>query len=301
LERLAEADFQLCLFDPEGDYGAFDAVTFGDAETPVAPEAVLAAVRKLGTNVAVNLLGSSIEDRPAVLASLLPAVLDIRAKYGRPHWILVDEAHHMLPRGRDAGDGVNLDAQTPTIFVTVHPDTLATGALRSLGTVLLIGRESLELIEVLSRTLDQPCPPLPERGPEVGEAIWWDCHGGRPPALIAVGKPKGDVRRHTRKYAEGTLGADRSFFFRGKEAALKIRAQNLSMFLQVGDGVDPETYLFHLKNGDFANWMRTSIKDDGLADEVAAVAANDGIAVDEIRALVRSAIETRYTAPASQP
>jgi HAD superfamily hydrolase (TIGR01484 family) len=300
LERLAEADFQLCLFDPEGDYGAFDAVTFGDAETPVAPESVLAAVRKLGTNVAVNLLGSSVEDRPAVLASLLPAVLDIRAKYGRPHWILVDEAHHVLPRGRDAGDGANLDAQMPTIFVTVHPDTLATGALRSLGTVLLIGRESLGLIEVLSRTLDQPCPPLPTRGPEVGEAIWWDRRGGTP-ALIAVGKPKGDVRRHTRKYAEGTLGEDRSFFFRGKDAALRIRAQNLSMFLQVGDGVDPDTYLFHLKNGDFAAWMRTSIKDDGLADEVAAVAANDGIAVDEIRALVRSAIETRYTAPAAPP
>ncbi len=301
LERLAEADFQLCLFDPEGDYGAFDAVTFGDADTPVSPDAVLDAVRKLGTNVTVNLLGSGIEDRPGVLASLLPAVLDIRAKYGRPHWILIDEAHHMLPRGRDAGDGLNLDAQVPTIFVTVHPDTLATGALRSVGTVLLIGRESLGLIAVLARAFGRPCPPLPERGPEVGEAVYWDCRGEAPPVLVAVGKPKGDVKRHTRKYAEGTLGEDRSFFFRGPDGALKIRAQNLSMFLQVGDGVDRDTYLFHLRNGDFETWMRTSIKDDELADEVAAVAANEGIDVDEVRALVRSAVETRYTAPATPP
>ena len=58
LERLAAADFQLCLFDPEGDYGNFnEAVTFGDADTPVAPDTVLDAVRKLGTNVTVNLLG----------------------------------------------------------------------------------------------------------------------------------------------------------------------------------------------------------------------------------------------------
>lgn len=301
LERLAEAEFQLCLFDPEGDYGAFDAVTFGDADTPVSPDAVLAAVRKLGTNVAVNLLGSGVEDRPGVLASLLPAVLDIRAKYGRPHWILIDEAHHMLPRGRDAGDGLNLDAQVPTIFITVHPDTLATGALRSVGTVLLIGRDSLGLIDVLARAFGRPCPPLPERGPEVGEAVYWDCRSDAPPALVAVGKPKGDVKRHTRKYAEGTLGEDRSFFFRGPDAVLKIRAQNLSMFLQVGDGVDRDTYLFHLRNGDFETWMRTSIKDDELADEVAAVAANEGIDVDEVRALVRSAVETRYTAPATPP
>jgi len=109
LERLAADGFQLCLFDPEGDYGAFaDAVTFGDAATPVAPEPVLNAVRKLGTNVTVNLLGSNIEERPDVVAGLLPAVLDIRAKYGRPHWILVDEAHHVLPRGRDAGGGAAL-------------------------------------------------------------------------------------------------------------------------------------------------------------------------------------------------
>lgn len=97
------------------------------------------------------------------------------------------------------------------------------------------------------------------------------------------------------------MGEDRSFFFRGPEAALKIRAQNLSMFLQVGDGVDPDTYLFHLRNGDFERWMRTSIKDDGLADEVATVAANDGLPLGETRALVRSAVETRYTAPATAP
>ena len=91
--------------------------------------------------------------------------------------------------------------------------------------------------------------------------------------LIRVEKPKGAVKRHTRKYAR-TLGEDRSFFFRGPDGKLNIRAHNLALFLQIGEGVDPETYLFHLRNGDFAEWMRTSIKDEDLADEVANVAAN---------------------------
>jgi hypothetical protein len=121
LERLAAEKFQLCIFDPEGDYGNFaEAVTFGDADTPVSTDTVLSAIQKLGTNVTVNLLGSSVEDRPAVLASLLPPVLNIRMKYGRPHWILIDEAHHMLPRGRDAGDSVNLDAQVPIIYINIQ-------------------------------------------------------------------------------------------------------------------------------------------------------------------------------------
>ena len=300
LERLASAGFQICLFDPEGDYGEFtEAVTFGDTHSPVTPDSVLDAVRKLGTNVAVNLLGSSVEDRPDVLASLLPAVLDIRAKYGRPHWILIDEAHHVLPRGRDAGDGANLDSQVPTIFVTVHPDTLATGPLRSVGVVLIIGRDSVGLIETLSRTLGRPCPPLPPRGPEVGEAIYWACQTEEPPVLIRVGKPKNALKRHTRKYAEGKLGEDRSFFFRGPDEALNIRAQNLSMFLQIGEGVDPQTYLHHLRQGDFETWLRTAVKDDDLADEVANVAANEDLDLTETRALIRSAVEQRYTAPAT--
>ena len=205
----------------------------------------------------------------------------------------------MLPRGRDAGDGVNLDSQMPTIFFSLDTETIESLALRSVGTVLLIGRNSLDLIDVLSRALGRPCPPLPDRGPEVGEAVYWECRGDDPPVLLAVGKPKGDVKRHTRKYAEGTLGTDRSFFFRGPSATQNIRAQNLSMFLQVGDGVDRDSYLFHLRNGDFETWMRTSIKDEELADDVANIAANEGLDLDEARKLVRTAIEGRYTAPAT--
>lgn len=301
LERLAAAKFQICVFDPEGDYGGFgEAVTFGDANTIVSPDQVIDAVRKLGTNVSVNLLGSSVEDRPAMLANLLPAVLDIRAKYGRPHWILIDEAHHMLPRGGDAGAGLSLEAQAPTIFVTVHPDTLAMDALRTVGVVLIIGRDSLNLIEALSASFGRDCPTLPERGPEPGEAIYWDRRSKQPPALIRTEKPRGAVKRHVRKYAQGTLGEDRSFFFKGPAGRLNIRAHNLQMFLDIGDGVDVDTYRFHLANGDFASWMRTSIKDEELADETAAIAARDGLDVDEARRLVRAAVERRYTAPANE-
>ena len=299
LERLAAADFQLCLFDPEGDYGNFaGAVTFGDAKTTVSVDAVLDAVGKARTNVVVNLLGSGVEDRPQVFASLFPAVQDIRAKYGRPHWILVDEAHHMLPRGGDAG-GVKLDAQCPTIFVTVHPDTLATEALRNVGVVLIIGRDGLDLIETLSGDFGRPCPVLPDRGPDVGEAIYWACRTDEAPVLVRVQPPQNDVKRHTRKYAQGTLGEDRSFYFKGEDGRLNIRAHNLAMFIEIGDGVDPETYLFHLRNGDFANWIRACIKDDDLADEISNVSANERLAVVEARSLVRAAIQQRYTAPAT--
>ena len=50
--------------------------------------------------------------------------------------------------------------------------------------------------------------------------------------------PKSERSRHGRKYAEGNLGPDRSFRFRGPEGKLDLKAQNLTIFLQMADGVD---------------------------------------------------------------
>jgi hypothetical protein len=56
-------------------------------------------------------------------------------------------------------------------------------------------------------------------------------------------------RRHVRKYSAGELTEEQSFYFRGPEGKLKIRAQNLALFLQLGEGVDEETWLHHFARG----------------------------------------------------
>ena len=110
--------------------------------------------------------------------------------------------------------------------------------------------------------------------------------------------PHFERRRHVRKYAAGELGPDKSFFFRGPDAKLNLRAQNLQMFLQVADGVDDETWLYHLRRGDYARWFREAIKDDGLADEAAGLETGEGVDPAVSRSRVRAAIESRYTAAA---
>jgi len=42
--------------------------------------------------------------------------------------------------------------------------------------------------------------------------------------------------------AEGKLGDDKAFFFRGPEGKLRLRATNLIMFLEMADGVDDATW-----------------------------------------------------------
>jgi hypothetical protein len=116
---------------------------------------------------------------------------------------------------------------------------------------------------------------------------------------VTVEKPRQARRRHTRKYAEGNLAEDKSFYFSGPNGALKLRAQNLTIFLQIGDGVDDETWLHHLRSGDFSEWFRNAIKDEELAREVEQCEKDEGLDAARSRACVREAVERRYTAPAS--
>ena len=37
------------------------------------------------------------------------------------------------------------------------------------------------------------------------------------------------------------------------------------MFCQIAAGIDDDTWLFHLRRGDYSNWLRIVIKDDELA------------------------------------
>jgi hypothetical protein len=92
-----------------------------------------------------------------------------------------------------------------------------------------------------------------------------------------------------------------SFYFRGPEHKLKLRAHNLQFFIQIAEGVDGETWLYHLRRGDYEQWFREAIKDDGLAAACAGIARDESLSADESRERLREEIEKRYTRPERQP
>jgi hypothetical protein len=109
---------------------------------------------------------------------------------------------------------------------------------------------------------------------------------------------RAERRRHLRKYAEGELPEDRSFYFRGPENKLNLRAHNLILFMDLADGVDDETWLFHLRQGEISQWLRRAIKDETLAAQAAAIERNQQLDANAARRRMRELIEATYTLPA---
>jgi HAD superfamily hydrolase (TIGR01484 family) len=297
LERLAEKRFQYCVIDPEGDYeGTVEAISIGSASQAPDSGSVMELLRKTGNNVIVNLLGVKLADRPSFLADLLPNILGLRVRTGRPHFVVVDEAHHMLPASWDPGGAVLPAELKGFLFITVHPDRLAVRVLNCVDRIIVVGAEPYSSLGAFCTALGLSAP-AGEVVLEQGEAVTLT-PTERDPQRAMVIPGSGQRRRHLRKYSEGRLGDDKSFFFRGSDQRLNLRAQNLTMFVELADGVDGDTWQWHRERGDYSRWIADAIKDSELAAEVTDIECGSA-PHSEARRLLREAIGRRYTLPAT--
>jgi phosphoglycolate phosphatase (TIGR01487 family) len=298
IEGMIAGGFQVCVFDPEGDYSSLrSAVAIGDAKAPPRLSKMLKGLDAPEKSLVVNMLAVSVEDRPSAFAAFVAALVEMRGRTGRPHWILVDEAHHVLPAERDV-NGAAAPWPFPAIFVTVDPEAVSRAALERVDDVFAVGTKPAETIRAFCRALSIKAPRLPSSPPEHGRALIWRRSSGKAPEFLEPRAPIVKMERHTRKYAEGELGEDKSFYFRGPDNALNLRAQNLRIFLQMADGVDDRTWRWHLKGHDVSRWIREAIKDEDLAGEAERI--EEGVRDPaESRRAMREAIERKYTAPAA--
>jgi hypothetical protein len=183
------------------------------------------------------------------------------------------------------------------LYITVHPESVARPILDGVDLVLAVGESPERTIAAYCQAVGDEPPPLRPVALESGETLAWRRGSKDRPVKVVSQPPRSEHSRHSRKYAEGDLGAERSFKFRGPEGKLNLRAQNLVVFLQMAEGVDDETWLHHLRRGDYSAWFRKGIKDDALGEEVGRIESEAGLSAADSRAAIRDAVERRYTLP----
>ena len=139
-ERLGQKSIQFCILDPEGDYeGLEDAVGIGRPDRPPHLQEITDLLRKAETDVVVNLLGVRLEDRPQFVAQVLPELTSLRAVLGRPHVVIVDEAHHMLPSQWDPGAVALPQGMEGFLFISTQPEAVSPRLLKTVTRLLIVG------------------------------------------------------------------------------------------------------------------------------------------------------------------
>lgn len=297
-EKMTGGRFQFCIFDPEGDYQTLEnAIGVGETKVSPSQKQVIDLLQDPTCNVVVNTLGVELKERPSFFAELAPKLLSLKASTGRPHWLIIDEAHHLMPAAQDS-----ISVPLPKegiILITVHPEAIAADVLKNLNIIIILGPEALNILEKVSQIIGEPLPNYSKGPPSDNEVLVWQRLPVNILKAIKADKPKQQHKRHTRKYAEGDLDAEFSFYFKGPKNALNLRAQNLMIFLQMAEGIDDETWMHHLKNKDYSEWFKVHIKDDKLANAAAQIESDSSLSPKKSREAISNLVRELYTGPAS--
>ncbi|BCG88328.1 phosphoglycolate phosphatase [Mesorhizobium sp. 113-3-9] len=300
-ERLVEGKFQFCVFDPEGDYDGLEgAVRLGDGSAPPTKAQVLDLIAKADSNVVVNGLALRVDERPDFFANLLPDLGSFRRRTARPQWLVIDEAHHLLPKRRDDTRAI-LSLELPgTILITVDPEAISTDVLRLVTAVTALGPKAKDVFKAFCHETGME-PPKEIPTPKGSRVLFWRPQSGKKLKTVKVTEPRQSLKRHSRKYAEGQLDEAGSFYFHGPDNAMNLRAHNLMIFAQIAEGIDDRTWEFHLRSGDYSEWFRHQIRDKDLARETAEAEKDKKLSAEKSRKRVLDAVRRRYTAPATAP
>jgi hypothetical protein len=109
----------------------------------------------------------------------------------------------------------------------VHPEHVARAALESVDFVVAVGVDPAATLCWFCCVVGEDPPEMRAGHIDRGLAYFWERRERRL-RRVHINEPRRHLRRHTRKYAEGDLDEDRSFYFRGPEGHLNLPGPHFS-------------------------------------------------------------------------
>jgi hypothetical protein len=174
------------------------------AKAPVAE--VMELIGKPEQNAVVNLVGLALKERPGFFEALFSRLQEMRAKTGRPHWILIDEAHHVLPSSWDPATLTLSQKTYGVMLITLEANLLSPAILSAVDFLIAVGENPDEMLTIFAEAIGHERPQLNRGKLLKGEALGWFWRSGEGPFWFRTAQPRNERRRHRRKYAEGELG-----------------------------------------------------------------------------------------------
>jgi HAD superfamily hydrolase (TIGR01484 family) len=296
LEKLTAKQYQFCLIDPEGDYlGLPGVLSIGDSTQPPVIEQVIKLLTQPNESAVVCILSIPLKDRPTYFKKLLNAVLELRSNTGHPHMIIMDEAHHLVPKENDESF-FNFPADFNSfLMITTKPELICHSFLKRINIAMMMGELPHQAMSVFAALIGENITTPENVAGDIGEILLWK-KGQNVANLFKSDMPIQFLFRHKRKYATGDM-AENSFVFKGPDHKLNLKANNLMTFIQMAEGVDDETWLYYLQRKDYSKWFRNAVNDEELARLTEKIEDEEHNAVISRKAIFQL-INERYTAPA---
>jgi hydroxymethylpyrimidine pyrophosphatase-like HAD family hydrolase len=278
VERLVGARYAVCVIDPEGDYRVLSRLP-GVAWTEIqerkdVDRALDGLVGAPSASVVLDLSQLPHAGKIALVERALRRIHEIRRLVGRPHWILIDEAHYCLHGGGVSADALGLEDRG-FCFVTYRPSWLCEPVARAVDVFVLARTTGSEELGILGGVL----PAAVREGAGISEALARLPRGEfllvqrdpnrHPSALTFVAAPRQTVHvRHLTKYVDSHVPPGREFLFCGADGHVRATADSLQSFRRVVVTAPGDVLAHHAGRGDFSRWVRDVFADVELARQL---------------------------------
>ncbi len=295
MESLTQRGEQCCVIDPEGDYrGIENSITLGTADRSPEVEEIIDVLEQPDDHCIVSFFSIEKQDRPRYFNKLLRAVSELRSRTGRPHWIIVDEAHYAAPKNWEPAEMWSDEDLAGIMFISAYHDQISAAVLQHVDWIISIAQEPEDAIKQCCESMGELLPEFhPPEDYQKHRALAWR-RGDRQPVWFSRLAPRADGQRHRHSYYEGEMDGDLQFVFRGADNALSLSAANLKEFIKTAEGIDDKTWTHHLHRNDYSKWFRDVIKDDVLAREIEDVERTQSLSPSRSRELIVQHIENRF-------
>ncbi|MDR3701228.1 MAG: HAD family hydrolase [Candidatus Sulfopaludibacter sp.] len=209
MERLTARDYQACLIDPEGSHENMAGfLSIGNKDNPPSNEQVFQLLENPGANLIVNLAGVKMQDRPGFFALLLAKLQEKRLREGRPHWVVIDEAHRLLPAAWVPSPAEVPGETSGLLLVTAHPERVSPAALKLVNVLAVMGKEPRKAAEEFAKATGIAAPALDSADLRPGEAAVWFRDSSEVVQRMQSVPGKDESKRRRRKYVS-TTGRER--------------------------------------------------------------------------------------------
>jgi hydroxymethylpyrimidine pyrophosphatase-like HAD family hydrolase len=208
MERLAEQGYTFCVIDVEGDYGTIaKAVALGSPTRPPAANEILKLLRSADKSAVVNLSGLAEGDRLPFLASLTPRLAELRTHTGHPHWVAIDETHHLLPATGASSELLPMAEGESVLHITERPALVAREVVKATTLFMAIGAAAQTLLEEFCQVRGIARPGSQLAPLKKNEALLWRPGPDVQPFRLNVASPQGETVAGAQRAAEATPAA----------------------------------------------------------------------------------------------
>ncbi len=311
---LIDGGYQLLSLDPVGDLGALrrhaTCLCLGREEIPPT-SLVVELLAETDMSLVVDLSQAPTpEECVLYTAGLLRRVLDVHRRYGKPHWLVIDEAQDLLGGPHNpAWLSLQRASQPPgACLVTWQPSRLDNGILEAMDGFLLTRHQLTHEADCLAHTLSQrniDVTGLSERLGTLGEgrAVTWGLDDPPPhhtdthtqslvPFKFSIGPRTFPEMHRFHRYLEEKVEPAQRFYFHDAMGHTPP-AGNLREMIDRIHALNLQVVQFHFRRGDFTRWIREVLRDETLARWLDRLHATD-LDGESLRQALLEALQQRY-------